>query len=237
MAIHVLLIEDDDEIADAVEFTFTEHGFAVRRAADGDDGLRLARIQPPDLVLLDLGLPGLAGLDLFQALRRMLPAIPIIIVTARDGEADRVTGLELGADDYVTKPFSPRELVARARTVLRRVRGGGNDGDGAAARLRAGALTLDRNTWTATYAERPVSLARHEFKLIEALVRHPARLFTRAHLINILYEGDMIVSDRTVDVTVKRVRQKLLAVRSSPDPIQTVYGLGYRLNPALETAP
>ena len=230
----ILLVDDEPRIADVVEYELEEHGFAVRLAADGDTGLELFRQEDPDLVLLDLGLPGLSGLELFQAMRAHRPRIPVIMLTCRSGEVDRVVGLEMGADDYVTKPFSPRELAARVKAVLRRAANSGGDPEGP---LRQGPFTLDEEAFAITYFDRPLALTRSEFRLLAALLRHPARVFPRDVLMTHLYDDDHLVTDRTIDVYVKRLRGKCTAVRPGVDPIETVYGVGYKLHHPLEEAP
>ncbi len=231
---HILLIDDEQHIADVVVYMLEEHGFRVRTALRGDDGLRAFEADPPDLVLLDLNLPGLPGLDLFREIRRRAPRVPVIILTCRADEADRVLGLELGADDYVTKPFSVRELAARVKAVLRRGRPAGGAAEGL---VRFGPLTLDPAAWSARYAGRDVALTRGEFELLRALAGQPARVFSRDALIRRIYDDGHPVTDRTIDACVKRVRRKLARVRAAPDPIQTVYGVGYKMNPALESGP
>jgi len=233
---HILLVEDDAHIAEVVLYALQEHGFRCTRAPDGREGLDLFRRHTPDLVLLDLGLPGIQGLDLVREMRREQPRVPIIIVTARTEEVDRVTGLELGADDYVTKPFSPRELVARVRAVLRRdarVAGGAAP----PSLLRAGPIAVSPDDLAATCAGRPLSLSRQELKLLESLMRHPARVFSRDALVDLIYAGEACVTDRSIDAQVKRIRKRVADVRPDLDPIQTVYGLGYKLNSALAAEP
>lgn len=227
----VLIVEDEPEILENVEFLLDAHGFSVQWAADGDTGLARFREEPPDLVVLDLRLPGISGFDLFGEMRKERPDVPVIMATSLTDEADRVTGLELGADDYVTKPYSPRELVARVKAVLRRSRAGAAPGDHA---LSLGPLRVDPETYRVVFFGCDVRLSRQEFGVLAAFVRHPARVYTRATLIDLVYDGEHIVTDRSVDAQVKRIRRKLQEVRGDIDPIQTVYGLGYKLNQALE---
>jgi two-component system response regulator BaeR len=232
----ILLVEDNRRIADLEEYPLKENGFAVVVAADGAEGLRCFRQFAPDLVLLDLILPpGMSGLDLFREMRRLRPEIPIVMVTDRAEEIDRVLGLELGADDYVTKPFSPRELVARVRAVLRRSARPAEATP--TARVVHGPLALDTEAYTTTYFGTEVALTRAEFRLLAALARSPARVFTREVLIQRLYDGEQVVTDRSIDACVKRLRHKLQAVRRDVDPIATVHGIGYKLHQALEEAP
>jgi DNA-binding response OmpR family regulator len=231
MAQRILVVEDERAIADVVEFAVKEHGFDVRVAADGDEGLREFHRYEPHLVVLDLNLPGIHGLDLLGRMRAGKPGIPIVILSSRTDETDRVAGLEMGADDYVTKPFSPRELVARVRSVLRRANGGAGQGP---ALLEVGPLKVRPDSFRVSYFGRDVLLSRNEFKLLEMLARHPARVYSRDTLIDAIHDGEGCVTDRSIDALVKRVRQRLMSVHSDPDPIQTVYGIGYKLNQALE---
>lgn len=229
----ILLVDDEQHIADVVEYILRENAFDVVVAADGDAGLRKFTVCIPDLVLLDLNLPGMSGLDLFREMRRLRSAVPVVMLTSRAEEIDRVVGLELGADDYVTKPFSPRELAARVRAVLRRSeRPAAGDRD--SSRLAHGPFTLDGEAHTLAYFGEDLPLTRAEFKFMECLVRFPARVFTREMLIDRLYDGEHVVTDRSIDAYVKRLRRKFAEVRRHIDPITTVHGLGYKLNHAIE---
>ncbi len=229
----ILLVDDEQHIADVVEYILTENAFEVLVAADGDVGLQKFTDANPDLVLLDLNLPGLSGLDLFREMRRLRPFVPIVMLTSRAEEIDRVVGLELGADDYVTKPFSPRELAARVRAVLRRAERPTEEKT--ASRFSHGPLVLDSESFTLAYFDIDIPLTRAEFKFMECLVRFPARVFTREMLINRMYDGEHVVTDRSIDACVKRLRRKFAGVRRSMDPIATVHGLGYKLNHAIES--
>jgi DNA-binding response OmpR family regulator len=228
----ILLVDDEPRVAATLVYTVEAAGFKVVTALDGDAGLRLFTQHSPDLVLLDLNLPGISGLDLLREMRRRRPQVPIIMLTARAEEMDRVVGLEVGADDYVTKPFSPREVAARVRAVLRRTEKPAETTPATA--LRYGPLRLDAEAFHLTCSGQPVVLTRQEFRLLEALVRHPARVFTRDTLMDLIYDGENVVSDRSIDAYVKRLRKKFTDLRSSVDPIQTVYGVGYKLNQDLE---
>lgn len=230
----ILIVEDEQSIADLLEYPLQQHGFRTTTAHDGDGALRFFRERAPDLVLLDLNLPGIQGLDLFALMRQARPAVPIVMVTARTDEADRVAGLELGADDYVTKPFSPREVVARVKAVLRRVNGPPALGPEI---VRVGALELHPQEFRCLYGGAEAPLTRQEFNVLLALARHPARVFTREAIIARLHDGEGAVTDRSVDAQIKRIRAKLTALRAQPDPIRTIYGVGYKLSPALEDAP
>ncbi|HOO78216.1 MAG TPA: response regulator transcription factor [bacterium] len=226
----ILLIDDDPHIADVVEYAMREHGFTVRIAGDGDRGLREFTTLRPQLVLLDLKLPGTWGMDLVGRFRELDPGIPIIILTSLGDEVDRVLGLEMGADDYVTKPFSPRELAARARAVLRRSRNHSR----LSRRILVGDLEIDSETLVARCRGEEVPLSSLEFRLLETLARFPARVFSRERLIEKIYQDPVAISDRCVDTSVRRIRTKFRAAGSEADPIETVYGEGYRLNRRLE---
>jgi DNA-binding response OmpR family regulator len=230
----ILVVDDEQHIADVVVYVLEQHGYEVCTALDGEAGRRLFEQRQPDLVVLDLNLPGISGMDLFRQMRQTRPKVPIIMLTSRSEEVDRVIGLEVGADDYVTKPFSPRELAARVRAVLRRTEW---TGDGSPpARLRFGPIELDSGSFHLTYFGTRILLTRPEFRLVESLVRFPARVFTRDMLVATIHDGENVVTDRSIDACVKRVRRKFVEIRPGLDPIQTVYGLGYKLNQDLEGA-
>jgi DNA-binding response OmpR family regulator len=225
----VLVVEDEVALNDLVRAHLQQAGHAVRQAYDGPSALRAAAEFAPELVVLDWMLPGLDGLTVCRELRRRSLA-PIIMLTARRDEADRVTGLEVGADDYVVKPFSPLELVARVRAMLRRValdRAATQSPDGAGP-LACGALVLDPAALTATVAGEPVTLSRREFELLSLLLRHPGRTFTRDFLIDRVWGADYEGLDRAVDTQMVRLRRKL---GSFGNHIEAVWGLGYRLRP------
>ena len=219
----ILVIDDEPKIVKQARDYLEKGGFRVFAAGDGTTGLAIARHEWPDLVVLDLNLPGIDGLDVCRALRRE-SAVPIIMLTARVEETDRLIGLELGADDYITKPFSPRELVARVRAVLRRVQGGVRQ----PGRIRAGDLEIDLHGHRVTRAGEPVRLTRTEFNLLAVLAQHPGQTFTRAQLLDrlhgVAYEG----FDRSVDAHVKNLRRKLEPDPTEPLYVLTVYGVGYR---------
>ena len=221
----ILVVEDDTRIAELVRDYLERAGFDVRRAADGRTALTLARQDQPDLVVLDLGLPGLDGLDVARALRRDSD-VPIVILTARTDEADRVAGLELGADDYVGKPFSPRELVARVRAVLRRTEVATDRGR----TLRAGELEVDLDAHQVMVAgRRAEGITPSEFEILVALVRQPGRVFTRGQLLDALHGISLDAYERTIDGHVKNLRRKLGDQARPPRLIETVHGVGYRL--------
>jgi two-component system, OmpR family, alkaline phosphatase synthesis response regulator PhoP len=222
----ILIVDDEPKIVRLVRDYLEHAGFAVAVARDGHEALMRARTDRPDLVVLDLGLPGLDGLDVTRALRRD-SSLPIIMLTARDDETDTVLGLELGADDYVTKPFSPRELVARVRAVLRRHEPGGDDEV-----LRAGDLELDLGRIRASVDGRVVSLTATEFQLLAALARQPGRVFTRSQLLDAIHGVAFESYERAIDAHVKNIRRKLEADPRNPRYLLTVYGVGYRLTDA-----
>jgi DNA-binding response OmpR family regulator len=219
----ILVVDDEPKIV-TIARDYLEHaGFAVLTAADGNDAVALARRRHPDLVVLDIGLPGLDGLAVTRELRRD-SAIPIVMLTARDDEVDRLVGLELGADDYLTKPFSPRELVARVRAVLRRSEHPGQPGDV----LRAGDLLLDIPRMRAELRGRALDLTATEFNLLAVLARSPGRIFTRAQLLDALRGVAFESYERAIDSHVKNLRRKLEPDPRAPRYVLTVYGVGYR---------
>jgi two-component system, OmpR family, alkaline phosphatase synthesis response regulator PhoP len=219
----ILVVDDEPRIAEICRDYLERAGFKVTLAANGADALALARTKRPDLVVLDLGLPKLDGLDVTRALRKH-SNVPIIMLTARVDESDKVTGLELGADDYLTKPFSPKELVARVRAVFRRV----EIGPGRAEVIRAGDVSLDIPRMQAKVGSRTVDLTSTEFELLAMLVRQPGRVFTRGQLLDAI-RGDSVESfDRAIDAHIKNLRRKLEPDVRSPRYVLTVYGVGYK---------
>jgi DNA-binding response OmpR family regulator len=219
----ILIVDDEPKITRLVRDYLERSGFAVVTARDGREAVMRARTDRPDLIVLDLGLPDLDGLDVTRQLRRD-SQVPIIMLTARDDEADQVAGLELGADDYVTKPFSPRELVARVRAVLRRQAGevGGEV-------LRAGDLELDVPKMRAEVSGRAIDLTTTEFQLLAALGRQPGRIFTRGQLLDAIHGVAFESYERAIDAHVKNIRRKLEPDPRRPRYLLTVYGVGYRL--------
>jgi DNA-binding response OmpR family regulator len=221
----ILVVDDEPKIADLARDYLEHAGFAVRIAADGEAALTAVRRDRPDLVVLDLGLPGLDGLDVTRAIRRD-SNLPVIMLTARDDELDKLLGLELGADDYLTKPFSPRELVARVRAVLRRVDAAADSG--ANDLIRAGDLTLDLPRMRADLAGRTVDLTPTEFALLAALARQPGRIFTRSQLLDAVHGVAFESYERAIDTHIKNLRRKLEPDPRRPILVLTVYGVGYR---------
>ena len=223
MAKQVLVVDDESKIVEVVGDYLRNAGFSVTTAADGAAALASARARPPDLVVLDLGLPGLDGLDVTRELRRTSP-VPIIMLTARREETDRVLGLELGADDYLVKPFSPRELVARVRAVLRRAEGG----RALPEQFVVGAVAVDTARRQVTVGDREVALTATEFDLLVELARHPGRVFTRAQLLGVIHGVVVESYERTVDAHIKNIRRKLERDPRHPVLLLTVHGVGYR---------
>jgi len=223
----VLVVEDEPDIRDLVVLHLTREGFRCRTAGNGADALREVRASRPDLVVLDLMLPGMGGLEVCRRLRAEpgTAGVPIIMLTAKVDEVDRVVGLEMGADDYVAKPFSPKELVARVRAVLRRARAPDQ-----AAALRSGTLRLDAARHVATVGEQPLTLTPKEFDLLQVLMESAGRVLSREQLLNRVwgYAHAEEIESRTVDVHVRRLRAKL-----GPEGLRitTVTGVGYRLDP------
>jgi DNA-binding response OmpR family regulator len=219
----VLIVDDEPEIVRLVVDYLSAAGFATDTARTGPDAVMRAQVEPPDLVILDLGLPGMDGLDVTRTLRRGSD-VPIIMLTARDDETDKLIGLELGADDYVTKPFSPRELVARVRAVLRRRAGAGQSEV-----INVGDLTLDIPRMRASLGGAPIDLTATEFALLETLARQPGRVFTRSQLLDAIHGVAFDSYERAIDAHVKNIRRKLEPAPHSPRYLLTVYGVGYRL--------
>jgi two-component system response regulator RegX3 len=223
----ILVVEDEEALADSVRYNLEREGYAVEVAGDGRTALERFRARPADLVILDLMLPEMSGLDVCRALRAD-SSVPIIIVTAKDSEADKVAGLELGADDYVTKPFSVRELVSRVRANLRRAVPAATTADPPDDLVEAGPVRLDVARHEVTVRGEVIELPPKEFELLEALVRRPGRLLTRDYLIEEIWGPDYFGDTRTLDVHVKRLRRKVEADPHRPEHLVTVRGLGYK---------
>jgi two-component system alkaline phosphatase synthesis response regulator PhoP len=219
----ILIVDDEARIVKLARDYLEKAGFRVLSAADGVTGLAAARHDRPDLVVLDLMLPGMDGLDVCRSLRRESD-VPIIMLTARVEETDRLIGLELGADDYITKPFSPRELVARVRTVLRRASGSLHQ----PGLLRAADLEIDLEGHRLTRLGVPVKLSRIEFNLLAILAQHPGQTFTRAQLLDRLHGVAFEGYDRSIDAHIKNLRHKLEPDPAEPRYVLTVYGIGYQ---------
>lgn len=219
----ILVVEDETAIARLIRDYLEQAGFAVHVATGGELAIAMARAYDPDLVVLDLGLPGLDGLDVTRELRRT-SRVPIVVVTARGDETDRIVGLELGADDYMVKPFSPRELVARVRAVLRRMEGS----DQPAPRIVAGGVEIDRVRMRVTAGGQTIDLTATEFELLATLAGSPGRVFTRAQLLDAVHGVAFEAYERAIDAHIKNLRRKIEPSPGEPTLIQTVYGVGYR---------
>jgi two-component system, OmpR family, response regulator BaeR len=216
----ILIVEDEDKIADVLRDYLRAHGYATHRLARGDEVEAWVRSNPVDLVLLDVMLPGRTGLEICRNLRTYSDAA-IIMVTARVDEIDRLLGLELGADDYICKPFSPREVVARVTTVLRRTR------PQPSVVPKQGGLVLDDSAWRATLDGTTLELTAVEFKLLSVLASQPGRIYSRDQLMDAMYRDERVVADRTVDSHVKKLRRKLEDVVPGEELVHSVYGVGY----------
>jgi two-component system response regulator RegX3 len=223
----VLVVEDEDSFSDALSYMLRKEGFEVAVAVSGPDALETFERNGADLVLLDLMLPGLPGTEVCRELRSR-SNVPVIMLTAKDSEVDKVVGLELGADDYVTKPFSSRELVARIRAVLRRR---GDAEELAPAVLEAGPVRMDVERHIVSVGGRSVQLPLKEFELLEVLLRNAGRVLTRMQLIDRVWGADYVGDTKTLDVHVKRLRAKIEPSPSEPRYIVTVRGLGYKFEP------
>jgi phosphate regulon transcriptional regulator PhoB len=221
----IMIIEDDRDIVELVRYNLANEGFQVTAAADGSAGLAGVKKTPPDLLLLDLMLPRLSGLEICKEIRRdaSLNRLPILMLTARGDEADRVVGLELGADDYVTKPFSPRELVARVKALLRRT----EPVNETQKTIEAGPLVIDPSAYRVMRAGSPVTLSTLEFRLLYYLAARPNRVFTRDQLLDAVWGTERFVTPRSVDVYVRRLREKIEADPETPAHLKTVRGAGY----------
>ena len=229
----ILLVEDEPGIADTVQYVLNSDGFTPLWCSTAAEALRQFSLQPPALVILDVGLPDLHGFELFKRLQA-LPGgtrVPMLFLTARSDEIDRVVGLELGADDYIAKPFSPRELVARVRTILRRAaQVSATEPVAAPATPPALPFVIDRDRHQIRYYGRALDLSRYEFGLLRLLVQRPGRVFTRDELLELVWDSASDSLDRTVDAYVKTLRAKLKAVAPQVEPIRTLRGTGYALN-------
>lgn len=218
----ILVVDDDPRLRSLVGLALERAGFSVVMAADGQVALMMAAREAPDLIVLDQGLPELDGLEVCRRIRAR-SEVPIIFLTARDDETDRILGLELGADDYVTKPFSPRELVARVKAILKRLRGGANG-----LVLRRGCLILDPGRHSCRVAEADVALTGTEMAILRSLLQDPDRVTGRAQLVDGIWGAGSPVSDRTLDSHLRNLRAKLAAA-GCPDAIETLHGVGLRM--------
>jgi two-component system, OmpR family, alkaline phosphatase synthesis response regulator PhoP len=226
----ILVVEDEPDIRKLVQYNLTQERFSVLEAEDGEQALKLLQHERPNLVILDLMLPGLSGIELCKLLkqRNETAKLPILMLTAKAGEADRIVGLEMGADDYLAKPFSPREMVARVRAILRR-----SEAKPATEGLPAyenGSLKIDFSTYEVFVRGKPVKLTLKEFELLRFLVQNPNRVLNRDQLLDRVWGGETFVTPRTVDVHIRRLRKAVEKDDRKPKWILTVRGVGYKLN-------
>ena len=225
----VLVVEDERPIADLVRMYLARDGFGVHVEADGSAGLTAARRLRPVACIVDIALPGLDGTELCRRLREAGDWTPVLFLTARDDEVDRILGLELGADDYITKPFSPRELVARVRAVMRRTHG--EDVPPPHEIFDRGRLRLDFDTYEVFIRGEAANLSLREFELLKFFVRNPYRVYDRLQLLDLVWGSDVHVEPRTVDVHIRRLRKRIERDDANPELIVTVRGVGYKFNP------
>ncbi|PYS29037.1 MAG: DNA-binding response regulator [Acidobacteria bacterium] len=222
----ILIVEDESDLIKLLKYNLEKEGFRVSYATDGSIALAEVRRDPPDVVILDLMLPGLDGLEVCRQLRRSdkFSRIPVLMLSARSEEADRIVGLELGADDYVTKPFSMREVVARVRALLRRNEQAGPQ----KSKLQRGDIMIDPMAHSVMVSGRTVELSALEFRLLHHLASHPGMVFSRDQLLDSVWGNDRTVTPRSVDVYIRRVREKIENQPQQPIYVQTVHGVGYR---------
>jgi two-component system, OmpR family, response regulator len=223
----ILVVDDDLHIREVIRVTLSKAGMAATEARDGKEALTRFAGDRPDLIILDIGMPELDGLDVCRQIRKSSD-VPIVFLTARDDEIDRILGLELGSDDYVTKPFSPRELVARVNVILRRVTGRDADTRSSPAILVRGKLAIDPEHHTAEFAGEPLRFTAIEFGILRAFLVRPMALFSREQIMATAYQLNIQVSDRTIDSHIRNIRAKLAAVRCD-NVIETVHGVGFKL--------
>jgi DNA-binding response OmpR family regulator len=230
----ILVVDDERKITNLVRDYLIKAGFQVLTAADGREALAAARERKPDLLIVDLGLPDIDGLDVTRTLRKE-SSVPVIILTARDEETDKILGLELGADDYMTKPFSPKELVARVRAVLRRTEISKQDSEGDL--VRAGDLQIDLARHRVRVKNQEVDLTATEFELLAVMARQPGRVFTRAQLLDAIHGVSFESFERAIDSHIKNIRRKIEPNPQEPVYLIMVYGVGYKLAEAGEGGP
>jgi DNA-binding response OmpR family regulator len=233
----IAVVDDEDTLRDTLEDALSREGYEVASYRDGAEAWSAFQRALPDLAILDVLMPRMDGLELCRRLRGLSEELPIVFLTSRDEEFDRVLGLELGADDYLCKPFSMRELAARVKVLFRRTALRREPPSAAPRELRAGALALDLDRYEVRWGGALVALTVTEFRLLLALARHPGHVKTRAQLLSEAYPDDTFVSDRTIDSHVKRLRRKFEAADPGFGPLETVYGLGYRWRDAPPRVP
>jgi phosphate regulon transcriptional regulator PhoB len=226
----ILVIEDEPDIRKLVQYNLAQEHFSVLEAEDGEEALKLLQREKPNLIILDLMLPGLSGMELCKLLRQRSDTarVPILMLTAKAGEADRIVGLEMGADDYLAKPFSPREMVARVRAILRRAEA--KPATETPPPYERGPLRIDFSTYEVFVAGNPVKLTLKEFELLRFLVQNPARVLNRDQLLDRVWGGETFVTPRTVDVHIRRLRKAIEKDDSKPTWILTVRGVGYKFD-------
>jgi len=222
----ILIVEDDSDLVKLLKYNLEKEGFRINYATDGSVALAEARRDPPDLVILDLMLPGLDGLEICRQLRRndRFARTPVLMLSARSEEADRVVGLEIGADDYVTKPFSTREIIARVRALLRR----NEPPTVQRSKVHRGHVVIDPAAHSVTIAGRAIELSALEFRLLYYLASHPGMVFSRDQLLDSVWGNERTVTPRSVDVYIRRIREKVELEPQEPVYIQTIHGVGYR---------
>jgi phosphate regulon transcriptional regulator PhoB len=227
----ILVVEDEPDIRKLVQYHLAQEHYKVLEAEDGEKALKSIQKDRPNLVILDLMLPGLSGLEICKLLRDRpeTARVPILMLTAKAGEADRVVGLEMGADDYLSKPFSPREMIARVRALLRRSEAPSN-GTASAPAYHRGGLNIDFSTYDVSVAGKPVKLTLKEFELLRFLVQNPNRVLNRDQLLDRVWGGDTFVTPRTVDVHIRRLRKAIEKDDSKPKWILTLRGVGYKFD-------
>jgi two-component system, OmpR family, alkaline phosphatase synthesis response regulator PhoP len=226
----ILIVEDEPDIRKLVQYNLTQERFSVLEAEDGEQALKLLQREMPSLVILDLMLPGLSGMELCKLLKQRSETakLPILMLTAKAGEADRIVGLEMGADDYLTKPFSPREMVARVRAILRRSES--TPATDTASAYDKGSLKIDFSTYEVFVRSKPVKLTLKEFELLRFLVLNPSRVLNRDQLLDRVWGGETFVTPRTVDVHIRRLRKAVEKDDRKPKWILTVRGVGYKFD-------
>jgi len=229
-AYKILVVEDEPDIRKLVHYNLTQDHYRVIEAESGDQALKLIQRDKPSLVILDLMMPGMSGLEVCRVLRGQdeTAKLPILMLTAKAGEADRVLGLELGADDYLAKPFSPRELVARVRAILRRANGAGQSETLPA--YQKGGLKIDFATYEVSVRGKPIKLTLKEYELLKFLVQNPSRVLNRDQLLDRVWGGETFVTPRTVDVHIRRLRKAIEKDDSNPKWILTLRGVGYKFD-------
>jgi two-component system OmpR family response regulator len=227
MAHSILVVDDDPHIRDVVRFAFEKTGMAISIAQDGKEALRQFDHNVHDLIVLDIGMPEMDGLEVCRQIRKTSDT-PILFLSARDEEIDRILGLEIGGDDYVTKPFSPRELVARVNAILRRARNAPAPATTAAREMRQGGLTIDPDARAASFLDTQVLLTALEFAILRTLLARPGFVFTRELILDAAYAGNIHVADRTIDSHVRNIRAKMSAA-GCESVIETVHGVGFKL--------